>query len=99
MVTQKDLNYYNLSNMEQYFEYIASCYLKGSFNKVDNLIMLLSKKQKLSALRFYYTIKINNSTTRRNAFAFCFISVVEYLERSSVIFEEESELQLKIFHT
>jgi len=96
MVSAKDLRFYGLVTIDDYFELIANSYLKGQTNKAENLIALLTKKQKIAALKFYLIQQLQREPKDRSAFELSFYSVADYLEGTKEKIEEESRLQLKM---
>jgi len=96
MITRKDFLFYNVLTIEQYYDLVIDARIRGCFVAAENLLIQLSKKQKLDAVRYFYGLRMVSGTKRRQAVDWAFITVTDLLEKTKAE-EVESANQLKLF--
>lgn len=97
MITRTDLHIMNLNSIEQYFNSIVQCGLRKQLNQVDSLILNLSRKQRIDALRYYYAMMNNTRVmAKRQAIAYVFSCITDYMDGTKKPPVAESGLQLKL---
>ena len=62
MISKRDLKEHELTNIEEYFEYIVNSQVNGQFTQVQNLINELSSNQKKDALDYISNLYAPDNT-------------------------------------
>lgn len=52
MISKKDLKSYNFSDLTEYFDYILESQVNGQFEQVEELILELSKPQRVDLMSY-----------------------------------------------
>ena len=98
MIRTKDLYQFNVVTMDQLYDFIIEQRIKGKTNHVENMIAMLSRKQKIDALRYFYDRKNSGSVKRCMAVAFVFTLTADQLELTKLTIVE-SKRQMKLFES
>ena len=96
MIKTKDLHHFNLVSMNEFYDLIIDLRLKGHYTNIENMISLLSRKQKIDALRYFYKRRSLGSVRKRNAMAYVFEVTADQLEVLKIA-GVESKMQLNLF--
>jgi hypothetical protein len=90
------LDLYKLNSIDQYYEKIVKEAMKGNYLAADNLVTLLSRKQKFVAITYYNSQRWLGNMKRRYAVEYCGNEMVRQIEHpvKPVV---DDRLQLKMF--